>query len=345
MPLKIVWAYVTYLLFGVVYDFVLIPSRALMPTMTTDTQQRNVLSSLGAIMGISASIVTNIASPYIVKAFATPEAGWRFVSVLWGVLTVALVGWLVATVRERVQPQAEQGYSLRNVYSLILRNKPLLILLAGFIFNSLAIALLLPTSVLFFKYNCGKPDLYQMTSMVTILFMVAATALFPTIAKRLGRRRTYIMFGLIGLAANIGLFFTPVNSVPLILAWSTVLAIGLGPPGALSQAMVADTTDYAEWKDGVRAEGVIYSSLSLGTKLVSGLANASVGYVLAFTGYVPNAAEQTQQALLGITSLKHFGVGLCAVLSAVVIAFYPLTEEKFAEIREELAARRRGEIG
>ena len=90
----------------------------------------------------------------------------------------------------------------------------------------------------------------------------------------------------------------------------------MGPPGALNQAMMADTTDYAEWKDGVRAEGVLYSSISFSTKLVSGLAGAIMGYVLAATNYVPNAVEQTPQALLGITSVKHLVVGACVLLSA-----------------------------
>ena len=155
-----------------------------------------------------------------------------------------------------------------------------------------------------------------------------------------GKHRTYIFFGLIGFAGNVALYFVPFDNTTMIYVLSMIFSIGMGPPGALSAPMVADTTDYAEWQNGMRTEGAIYSALSFGTKLTSSLAGAIQGYVLAATGYVPNVA-QTPQALQGILIPKTIVVGVTLLISALFIAGYPLTELRHAQILKEIKERRK----
>jgi len=276
----------------------------------------------------------------IVGGAASAVQGWRNLSMIYGGLSVAMIGVMALGVRERTQPGRGESYQLRDVYHLIIHNPPLLTLVASFVFSSLSVGLIQPAAVLFFKYNVGRPEMFGLTSLVTTVFMLVGIGVFPTIAKRLGRRPTYWLFGAIGVAGNLALYFTPVSSILLIYVFSTVLAIGMGPPGALNQAMMADAADYAEWKHGARADGVVFAAYSFGAKLTDGLSGAIMGWVLAATSYAPNAAVQSPQALQGITSVKHLAVAAALIVSAVLISFNPLTEERFAEINAELAARR-----
>ena len=62
--------------------------------------------------------------------------------------------------------------------------------------------------------------------------------------------------------------------------------------------------------------------------------------MLAATGYVANAEQQAKAALLGISSVKHWGVPIAALLSALFITAYPLTEARMVQIHAELAARK-----
>ena len=336
---KLVYAYITYLLWGVMYDFVSIPLKALLPTMTQDSQDRNRLSSLGSIVGILGYILVAVVTIPLVAAFATPQAGWRAASIIYAVAGTILIAITVIGVRERVKPAAEKKYRPAQVFGIIVRNKPLMILLGSFVFSSISVSLVSSASVYYFEYAIGKPEMFGLTSMLTAIFMTIAAALFPTIAKRWGKRKTFIFFGLIGFAGNIALYFVPFDNILMIYLLSVFFSIGMGPPGALNAAMVADTTDYAEWQNGMRSEGAIYSALSFGTKLTSGLAGAIQGYVLAATGYVPNVA-QTPQALQGILIVKTLVVGVTLLISALFIAGYPLTEARHAEICREIKARR-----
>jgi sugar (glycoside-pentoside-hexuronide) transporter len=337
---KIIWAYATYLLFGFVSDLVAIPARALMPAMTDDTSERNALSSLAGIAGIITYMAVAALSLGLVGAFATATQGWFNLALIYGALSILLIGVMAVSVRERAQPAQDEKYRLRDVYRLITQNPPLLTLVASFVFSSLSVSLIQPAAVLFFKYNVGRPELFGLTSLVTTVFMLLGIGLFPTIARRLGRRQTFWLFGLIGVAGNVALYFSPVNNIALIYLFSIVLAVGMGPPGALNQAMTADAADYAEWKHGTRADGVVFAVYSFGAKLTSGLSGAIMGWVLAGTGYAPNAAAQTPSALQGITAVKHLAVAAALIVSAVLISLNPLTEERFAEISAELAVRR-----
>ena len=337
---KLVYAYVTYLVWGILYDFVSIPMKALLPTMTQNSQDRNRLSSLGSIIGILGYILMAVITVPLVGAFATPQAGWRATSIIYAVAGTLLIAITVVGVRERVKPVAAERYRASQVFSIILRNKPLLILLGAFVFSSVSTSLVSSASVYYFEYAVGIPEMFGYTSMLTAVFMTIAAAFFPTIAKRWGKRKTYIVFGLIGFAGNIALFFVPFDNVLMIYILSVIFSIGMGPPGALNAAMVADTTDYAEWQNGVRSEGAIYSALSFGTKLTSGLAGAIQGYVLAATGYVPNVA-QTPQALNGILFIKTIIVGVTLLISALFVAGYPLTEARHAQICREIKERRK----
>ncbi len=338
---KLVWAYVTYLLYGFVQDLMEIPNRALLPSMSTNIQERNVLSSLSAAMGILGYIIPAVITLPLVARFATPQAGWTAASVVYAVATVILASFMVVGVRERVQPARERNYGLKDLFTIILGNRPLMILLGSFVSINLAVALIGPASVLYFKYNVGRAELFGLTSLLTSVFMAIAIFFFPAIARRLGRRRTYILFGLIGFFANVAFFFVPYGQIPVMLILSVVLAVGMGPPGALNQAMLADTVECTEHRTGKRSEGVIFATISFGNKLVSGLAGAIMGYLLALTGYVPNAVQQTQSALIGINAVKHLGVGLFILISAILFAAYPINEERYAKIVEELAARRK----
>lgn len=67
--------------------------------------------------------------------------------------------------------------------------------------------------------------------------------------------------------------------------------------------LFADGIDYGEYKTNRRIEGMGSAITSFSQKLSSGLAMASVGWVLSLTGYVQNQAQQSAAANAGIISL------------------------------------------
>ena len=65
------------------------------------------------------------------------------------------------------------------------------------------------------------------------------------------------------------------------------------------------------------------------------------GWLLAAFGYVANV-DQSEDALLGIRLLFTLIPAGIAALNVIVLLFYDLTDDKVAEIEQELAKRADG---
>ncbi len=99
----------------------------------------------------------------------------------------------------------------------------------------------------------------------TVLFFGAAlisNLFIPLFSDKWGRKNVMIVSASVSLISYIGLQFTSFDSVPLILFWLFALGFFTTPLNTLAWGMVADCVDYAEWKTGVRADGVVISLMS-----------------------------------------------------------------------------------
>ena len=104
--------------------------------------------------------------------------------------------------------------------------------------------------------------------------------------------------------------------------------------------MFADVADYAEWKTGRRATGIVYATILFGLKTGLSLGGAMAGWLLSGFGYRPNVA-QTAEALQGIRmTISVFPSVLFLVVIGCLIA-YPIGKRLNIQIQDELAERRR----
>ena len=130
---------------------------------------------------------------------------------------------------------------------------------------------------------------------------------------------------ILGIGANM-------INVP-ILAGATILGyFGNGFFAGLLPVMLADTVDYGEWKNGVRAEGLVTSFSGIASNLGMGMGGVVTGFLLSMNGYVANHA-QTAQALNAIemnfvwVPFIGFGIGL------ILMYFY-----KFDKMQPQIEA-------
>ncbi|MCW8849748.1 MAG: MFS transporter, partial [Melioribacteraceae bacterium] len=107
-------------------------------------------------------------------------------------------------------------------------------------------------------------------------------------------------------------------------------------------AMYADTADYAEWKFGRRATGIVFSAATFGQKFGWGIGGALTGWLLAIFNYVPNTV-QTSDSILGIKLMLSIIPGTLMILSVILLFFYDLTEPFMAKVQSELSTRRQNE--
>lgn len=87
------------------------------------------------------------------------------------------------------------------------------------------------------------------------------------------------------------------GSVPLMILFTAVAALGQGPWQGDMNAVIASCSEYTYLTQGKHVDGTMYSCTSLGIKIGGGIGTAVVGWLLEFSGYVGTNATQPQSAL------------------------------------------------
>jgi Na+/melibiose symporter-like transporter len=335
---------VSLLLTYIGYSMVSVSQLALSAAQTTAYQERSrVFGWWQAAFTLGILIVA--AMPMFLGAEARNDRV-RIIHAMGTLILVATplaVLWTSLAVRDASSPQDSERATFSEYLGLFkLRATRLLMgaeLVLGFA-TGLASAL----GVIFFV-SVKRISLADVGLQMLILFTVAIVAapLWVRAAQRFGKHRAYALGG----ALNI-LFFT---SLPLLPQgqplWIQVVSIFAGLAYAatnqLSRAMAADVNDEEILERGVDRLGLFYALLIGLNKVGMAVAVGVAFLILELFGYVPARGSSNPASALNCVTIMYCGatslLTLCAVL---LIARYPLTPERHAQIRKELE-RRRGE--
>jgi GPH family glycoside/pentoside/hexuronide:cation symporter len=99
-----------------------------------------------------------------------------------------------------------------------------------------------------------------------------------------------------------------------------------------------DVIDYDEFKTGERKEGSYFAAWNFTYKSAMGVMLLLTGFVLEFSGFVPNEAQSSrvQIAMVALSGLLPL-VGYLA--GAILVSRFGLDEVAHAQVRDELDRR------
>ena len=192
-------------------------------------------------------------------------------------------------------------------------------------------------------YLGGTASLLTLVTIITTGAVLYVGPFGPWITKILGKKRGF-MIACVGTLIGALIVYLAKTNIPMAMVGLFVIGASMGLLNTMTWALEADTVEYGEWKTHIRTEGATYAAFSF-TRKVGQAAGASLaGAALGFYGYV-SAVEgkpqpQSESTLDGIhtaTAVLPAGFFLLALL---IMWSYPLTEKRFAEILEEIRARR-----
>jgi Na+/melibiose symporter-like transporter len=109
----------------------------------------------------------------------------------------------------------------------------------------------------------------------------------------------------------------------------------------LSTLYVVDSIDYAEWKTGYRAEGLMFAAQSLTTKIMSALASFITGLILTMVQFNNGAHTQSSFTLQGIFFFFVLGSGISSLLGSIPFLMCKFKGKARMNILEELREKRR----
>lgn len=337
---NIIYAAVTYILMGMAFTSVDIPYWSLPAAMTSDPTERTKIFTTATLGTNLATTVGNMLIPILLVAFGgTGSAHAYFMTaVIFAVVGCSLYLTCFGLVREHVQAPTEK-FSFALAFKSLFTNKPLFCIMITNLVINLAFIMKMTLNYYYTTYTLGDVKLMSLMSLITLPSILLGTAAAPFLTKLVGKKKTLLGLMIANLVISAIFWLVGYGSIPLVLLMGALQILCVGASFVVISSMTADTIEYGEWMTGQRNEGVITSTRTLITKAASALVGVAVAAVLTMTGYVPNVA-QSAQTMGAFHFVVSFLPGIVMMIGAIPMFFYSLTEERHAQIMEELKERR-----
>lgn len=326
---KLAIAYVSYILLGVLFPVMDISLNSLLPVMTEDMKERNSLSTIKGLAYVIGALVIGVAAPLILGDTSNKQGYINLVLIMTAVIFFfSIIGTM--GVKERVKPQMENSYSVKELFK-ILSQKPVYITFLAVLLYSIGSNIVNAANTYFYTYIFEDLTLASIITLITCVAVFPATMVIGNLIGRFGKKKMYaIGLALAGLAPIIRLL--DVRSIPLLIVSVLIAGIGAGFAAPLNYGIQADNTDYIEMSMGIRAEGAVASLSSFVSKCAMGIGGAIPGYLLQLAGFDSKAAVQNDDVINVIVLCVLILPAIVNVVAIVIFSKgYPITKEKLNE--------------
>lgn len=326
---KLAIAYVSYIMLGVLFPVMDISLNSLLPVMTEDMKERNSLSSIKGLAYVIGALVIGVAAPLILGDTSNKQGYINLVLIMTAVIFFfSIIGTM--GVKERVKPQMENSYSVKELFK-ILSQKPVYITFLAVLLYSIGSNIVNAANTYFYTYIFEDLTLASIITLITCVTVFPATMVIGNLIGRFGKKKMYaIGLALAGLAPIIRLL--DVRSIPLLIVSVLIAGIGAGFAAPLNYGIQADNTDYIEVSMGIRAEGAVASLSSFVSKCAMGIGGAIPGYLLQLAGFDSKAAVQNDNVINVIVLCVLILPAIVNVVAIVIFSKgYPITKEKLNE--------------
>lgn len=373
-----IYAAVTYVLWGMIYTASDVPFWSLPNAMTPNPDERGSIISKGRTAnGVGSAVPMAF---FMVLGFVLPKfnlSGTELEKTKYMVIAMfcAIVGnILFASVyfksRERVRipdpPKRKKGE--KTAIGQIFSCKPLMLTAAmGILSSARYMYQAGAVHVARYSFYIGK-DLTGLTelekeaalqsniSLVSTVFQIAsalgmfgAMLLMPVLFKKFNYKQIIITTSLMGAVSSMIVWFLGYERFWLCVPFFVISCIPLGAINVCAFAMIGDCLDYMEWKTGARLTGLGSAIQSFVTKLGNAISTSFiiVMYMIVNLDVASISAKVTANPLemdagvrTGMFSLISIIPAVSLLLCTVPLFFYDLVGEKKAQVTRELAEQR-----
>lgn len=353
MALKVVYMYVTYLLWGsVFYTSINIPYGSMASAITDKPDERTALSTFRTVGGTLAGLIIGTVTPLLIY---TKDAdgnqivrGGSTFTIIAGVFALCavlcyVICYKLTTERVKVEPDPDaKKVTLGQTFAAIFRSRALLGIIGAAIFLLLSQLLIQAmNNYLYTEYFGSAGAISIMTILNTVLMLVVVAPLSVPISRRFGKKEASTVGALLAGTVFLLLFFLKVKNVAVYIVLANIGMLGLGFFNTVIWANITDVIDDQEVKTGQREDGTVYAVYSFTRKLGQALAGGAGGWALSIIGYDQLAKVQTEAVINGLYTTSTLIPAVCFFIVALFLWFiYPLGKKNVEANVEELKRRR-----
>ncbi|MGM9660206.1 MAG: MFS transporter [Faecousia sp.] len=341
--MKLVYAYATYIFLNcIVYTIFGIAHAALLARMTRDFKDRNTTSTVSSILNNAVGLIVGTMITALQLNF-----GWTMTGVILGVIAGVLILIPGLTCNEVVGMEEVPGkpkdtVPMKEQLPAVLKNKYFWIALALGALTLFVNANAIGAQI----YYCNEVlhDPMYMTTLMSFGMLPGIIILFfmPYFSNKFSKRM-FMSFGAILMILGFALVGVADQNRTLILLGTILRSVGIGPMFAGLYAFVADAADYGEWRFGVRSEGLLASSQSIGSKIGIGFGSACTAWILGAAGYIQHGPADIVEQPASVATAIRFDYGWLGAIISVILLIGVLmmdVEKYLPQIRETLGDKK-----
>ena len=340
------WFFIAYtLLNAVFYTANNIAYSALTALVTKNSKERVQMGSYRFMFAFGTSLLIQTITVGAVEMLGNDAAAWRMIAIIYciiGVVTNSLASFSVKELPEEELNEAAEGaekkedkLTLIQSAKLLFTNKYYVMICFVYILQQLYGAML-NIGIYFMTYVLHNKNLFGVFSWAINIPLILALVFTPTLVAKW--KGMYKLNKYSYTVATIGRLLVVVagymGSVPLMLLFTAIAALGQGPWQGDMNAVIASCSEYTYLKTGKRIDGTMYSCTSLGVKIGGGIGTALSGWMLALSGFINGDSAVQPDSCISMMYFMYLWLPFILDLIITIVLSFMNVEEANRKLKE-----------
>lgn len=302
---KLLWFAIAYVIWDTAYTLCDVPIYGSITAMTRNLDERSSMLSYKSIWaGVGIAFITVIGTVLVSEYVG---ASYALVAICTAVFAFITMFPVLRTLQERYLPEQEESFTLRKMFSYLIKNKYLLIYYIGYFFYSAAnISGSLNLLVSYYLFNNTLFSL--VVSACGIVPQLVFALLVPKMLKKMDKMKLYKLSCILTIVLSFVMWIVGYDNLILHIVLYVVRSVPLAIIGVIMFIFTPDCAEYGKYKTGIEAKGITFAIQTFMVKLTAAVSGALGMFLLGLksTGWITvevESFEELQQ--LGIQQTSH----------------------------------------
>ena len=334
---KLVWFAVAYILWDTAYTLCDVPIFGILTSMSQSIDERNTIQSYKSIatyagVGITSTLTTVLISEKV-------GMNYGMITVIISVVAFALMSPASFKLKERFHAESEETFTIRKMFSYLIRNKYLLIYYVGlFFYSALSIGNAFTLYVSYYLFNSALFSL--LVGAIGTIPQLIISLLLPKIIRKFDKMKVNQICLLVYVLLSFIMWLIGYGNVVVYIILFTIRSIPLAVISLEMCMFTPDCAEYGRFKTGTEAKGITFAVQTFMAKLTSSISGAlglfilgleSVGWkvveVGSFQELEQSGVTQTQHALDMLWLIFMLIPAIGGAIAFIIWLFYDLKDK------------------
>tara|TARA_A100001234_G_scaffold208808_1_gene207143 strand:- start:146 stop:1273 length:1128 start_codon:yes stop_codon:yes gene_type:complete len=312
-----------------------VPHMALGAELSEDYHERTRLFGVRHIGFTLGSILSLVSMSLLIAEETNPEGNVRELAGELGLFAVAamslMIFFSVSRLKENPDFQNRVNKNPFKAFKDVWINPHARILIIVLFIENLGGAVIGVLTLYVTQYVVEAPEWAPLIILAYMLPSALSVPLWIPLSRKFGKIKLWVFsLAFTGISFG-GIFIIPfldgvTERLIVMFAGAFLGGLAAGCGGAIGPSVKGDVIDYDEYLTGERKEGSYFAALNFVFKSATGIMLLVTGFVLQFSGFIPNQ-PQTMEVKMALISLY----GLVPLFFYSLGAYLLYTKFKFGE--------------